>query len=120
MATRTRPAGCCTLTAVKRLPKRQLDRAVRIAKALADPNRIEMLRLVARQSGPMCACDIVEHFDLSQPTVSHHLKTLKQAGLLRGTRKGLWAFYELDPEGVGLLAGLAGLLDGQRLRVLDT
>ena len=80
-----------------------------VGKALADPNRIEMLRLLAQQPGPVCACDIVDHFDLSQPTVSHHLKILKEAGLLRGTRNGLWAFYKYDSDGARALEGLIEL-----------
>lgn len=110
MAARAKPAGCCTPRAVKPLTKRNLERVASVAKALADPNRIEMMRLLAQQEGPLCACDIVEHFDLSQPTVSHHLRILKEAGLLRSNRNGLWAFYEAAPDGVDLLEGLTGLL----------
>jgi len=84
-----------------------------IAKALADPNRIEIMRLLAQQEGPLCACDIVEHFDLSQPTISHHLRILKEAGLLRGTRNGLWALYEAEPDGVAVLEGLTRFLSGR-------
>lgn len=113
MAARTRPSGCCAPRTIQRLPKQRLERMAKTAKALADPNRIEMLRLIAGQSGPVCACDIVEHFDLSQPTVSHHLKILREAGLLRGRRSGLWMFYEVDPDGARLLAGLTALLDGR-------
>ena len=111
MAARARPAGCCLPRAVDPLPDARLERVATVAKALADPNRIEMLRLVAQQPGPLCACDIVEHFDLSQPTVSHHLKILKGAGLLRGTRTGLWAFYEIEPEGASVLGSLSELLE---------
>ena len=110
MAARAKPAGCCAPRAVKPLAKRDLDRLALTAKAIADPNRIEILRLVAQQSGPVCACDIVDHFELSQPTVSHHLKILKQAKLLRGTRSGLWAFYEVDPDGLAALGKLTGIL----------
>jgi ArsR family transcriptional regulator len=78
---------------------------LRAFKALADPTRLEILRLLAAQPGPTCACDLVEHFDLAQPTVSHHLKVLREAGLLSQTRLGIWAFYAVDPEGLELLAG---------------
>ena len=110
MATRAKPAGCCAPRAVKPLPKRKLDRLALTAKALADRNRIEILRLVARQSGPVCACDIVAHFKLSQPTVSHHLKILTQAELVRATRSGLWAFYEVDVNGARALENLTEIL----------
>lgn len=114
MAARVKPAGCCAPRAVKPLPKRNLERVALVAKALADPNRIEIMRLLAQQEGPICACDIVEHFDLSQPTVSHHLRILKEAGLLRGTRNGLWAFYEAVPDGVGVLEDLTGFLSKRK------
>jgi len=77
---------------------------VRAFKALADPTRLEMLRLLRAQSGPTCVCDIVDHFDLAQPTISHHLKTLKEAGLLRQSRVGIWSFYAPAPEAAELLA----------------
>lgn len=69
-----------------------------------------MLRLIAAQAAPVCACDVVEYFDLSQPTISHHLKTLTGAGLLRDERKGLWVFYEVGPEAPALLDRFTGLL----------
>lgn len=84
-----------------------------LAKALADTNRLEILRLLASQSGPICACDIVDYLDLSQPTVSHHLKILKEAGLLRASRNGLWMFYSLDPDGARALANLTGLIEAR-------
>lgn len=111
MAERTRPAGCCVAVAIKPLPARQAGRITAVAKALADRNRVEILRLLARQPGPLCACDVVEHFDLSQPTVSHHLKVLREAGLLSATRRGLWTFYAPHPEARRALSALAALLD---------
>lgn len=109
MAIRSKPAGCCTPQAVKPMSKKNLERVVLVAKALSDSNRIEMMRFLAQQKGPLCACDIVERFDLSQPTVSHHLKILKDAGLLRGTRDGLFAYYEVEPAGIGVLEGISAL-----------
>ena len=111
MVARTKPADCCPPTWVKPLPDAQLQRLAGVAKALADPSRIEILRLLARQDGPVCACDIVEHFDLSQPTVSHHLKILREARLVSAARQGLWVFYSIDPEGAGILEALTGLFD---------
>ena len=72
------------------------------------------MRLLAGQEGAVCACDIVEHVDLSQPTVSHHLKVLKEAGLLRSYRQGLWAFYETEAAGVGLLDCLTGFVSRRK------
>lgn len=114
MVARTKPAECCAAIPVRPLRDRQLRRLAGAAKALADPNRIRILRLLAGQKGPLCACDVVGHTDLSQPTVSHHLKVLKEAGLLRSERRGLWVFYSVDPRGAGVLSDLAGLIDARQ------
>lgn len=79
-------------------------------RALADPTRLEIVRLVAAQPGPLCVCDIVDRFDLAQPTVSHHLKVLREAGLLAASRVGIRAFYELAPGGGEAFARAAALL----------
>jgi len=78
-------------------------------KALADPTRLEILRLVAAQPGPVCVCDIVDRFALAQPTISHHLKVLREAGWLAASKIGIWVFYELDPDGPAALAEVAAL-----------
>lgn len=96
MATRNKPARCCAPVSVRRLPGKKVERIAAVAKALSDPNRIEILRLIAGQDGPVCACDIVDKFELSQPTISHHLKVLKNAGLLKSGRQGLWVYYSTD------------------------
>ena len=82
---------------------------LRVFKALADATRLEILRLVGSQPGATCVCDIVDHFDLRQPTISHHLKILREAGLLRSSRRGIWSFYEADPEGLVALEDVATL-----------
>lgn len=110
VATRARPAGCCPLQAVSALPRGRQERMVRLFKALADPTRLEILRLLRAQPGETCVCDVVDHFDLSQPTISHHLKVLREAGLLRSRRIGIWSFYGLDPEGAKLLDEAEALL----------
>ena len=111
MATRAKPRGCCAPAAVKPLPDGKLERVAAAAKALSDPTRIEVLRFIAAQTGPVCACDIVDRFELAQPTMSHHLKILREAGLLRSRRSGLWMMYEVDNGGIDLLAGIGRLLD---------
>lgn len=110
MTTRERPEGCCPVRAVRPLPARDQQRLVAAFKALADPTRIEILRLVGAQSGPVCVCDIVDRFDLAQPTISHHLKVLREAGLLRTSKIGIWAFYELEAEAKDLLEEAGDLL----------
>lgn len=112
MAARPRPEGCCPVRPVRPLPARDQERLVAAFKALADPTRLEILRLVAAQAGPVCVCDIVDRFALAQPTISHHLKVLREAGWLSASKIGIWAFYELDPEGPAALAETAALLAG--------
>jgi len=110
MSPRARPEGCCPVRSVKPLPQDLQGRMVAAFKALADPTRLEILRLVAAQAGATCVCDIVVHFDLSQPTISHHLKVLRAAGWLSQSKVGIWAFYAIDSQARALLAQSAGLL----------
>ena len=109
MATRNKPAGCCEPRDVKPLPRATSESIAGIAKALSDPTRIEILRLLGGQDGALCACDIVEPMSLSQPTVSHHLRVLKEAGLVSSAKSGLWVFYEADPRAIRAIESLAGL-----------
>lgn len=88
----------------------RLERLVAAARALSDPSRVEILRLVYAQPAPVCACDVVERFDLSQPTVSHHLGVLREAGLLKSSRIGIWSFYEPDPEAARIVSEIGDLL----------
>lgn len=111
MPTRARPAGCCPVRPVRPLAAAKQARLVGAFKALADPSRLEILRLVAAQTGPVCVCDIVDRFGLAQPTISHHLKVLREAGWLTASKVGIWAFYELDPDGPAALAEAAALLE---------
>jgi ArsR family transcriptional regulator, arsenate/arsenite/antimonite-responsive transcriptional repressor len=84
---------------------------VGVVKALADPTRLEILRLLSAQRGPTCVCDVVAHFGLSQPTISHHLRVLREAGLIRASKVGIWSFYEPDPKARGRLGEVGALLD---------
>jgi len=79
---------------------------VALCRALADPIRLEIFRLVAGQTAPICVCDIVDRFDRQQPTISHHLKVLREAELVRASRRGVWAYYEVDPVGLARLRAL--------------
>ncbi|MEL7535806.1 MAG: metalloregulator ArsR/SmtB family transcription factor [Pseudomonadota bacterium] len=80
--------------------------ATQIAKSLSDPNRLQIVHLLAGQTLPVCACDIVEWLDVSQPTVSHHLKTLADAGVVDVGRIGTWRFYRLKDSARALLQTL--------------
>lgn len=107
MTTTTTPTsaiqGCCGLID----PALDTEEAVTLAdafKALADPTRVRMVNLLAR-NGELCVCDVQEHFDLAQPTISHHLSVLRKAGLVRSETRGRWAFYRVVPEAIAALSG---------------
>ncbi len=74
-----------------------LSEGARLFKALGDETRLAILRQL-REQGEVCACDFVACCNVAQPTVSHHLKVLRQAGLVRGERRGLWIYYRIEPE----------------------
>jgi ArsR family transcriptional regulator len=84
------------------------DRAIRmadVAKALGDPVRLQLIDVLKKHAGKVCVCELVPLFDLSQPTVSHHLKVLRQAGLVGSERQGLWAYYYVIPDALAELVG---------------
>ena len=106
MSPRARPADCCsTPRAPAPLAADPRERAVAAFRALGDPTRLDVFRLIAAQTDPICVCDIVDRFEVSQPTISHHLKTLRAAGLVTVSRRGVWAYYAADPRGLALLRG---------------
>jgi ArsR family transcriptional regulator len=71
-----------------------------LAKALADPIRVQLVDVLRRHAGKVCVCELTPLFDVSQPTVSHHLKALRDAGLVGVERQGLWAYYYVNSEAV--------------------
>jgi len=78
-----------------------------VFKALADPVRLRLVSLIgAREGGEVCVCDLTSAFDLSQPTISHHLKVLREAGLVDSERRGTWVYYRLVPAALERMAGL--------------
>src|SRR5919199_1582790 len=104
MAPRSRPADCCaTPHDPTELAGSTRERLVAIYRALGDETRFEIFRLIAAQDAPICVCDIVDRFDLTQPTISYHLKLLREAGLVAVSQRGVWAYYTADPEGLRLL-----------------
>ncbi|HET7013886.1 MAG TPA: metalloregulator ArsR/SmtB family transcription factor [Streptosporangiaceae bacterium] len=83
------------------------DRLAQIFKALGDPVRLRLVSLIsARQGGQACVCDLTGAFDLSQPTISHHLRVLREAGLIDCERRGKWVFYRLIPATLERMAAL--------------
>ena len=87
--------------------KRQTDPDVRLLQAAADPTRLAILRQLS-DADEVCACDFMDCCDVSQPTISHHLKVLRDAGWVDSERRGTWVYYALRPEAVARFRALAG------------
>jgi ArsR family transcriptional regulator len=98
------PAACCAPLATSGMSEADAETTARVFKALADPHRVRIVNLLANADGPLCVCDFTEPLELSQPTVSFHLKKLVQAGLLDREQRGVWAYYSIDREALGRLA----------------
>ena len=77
--------------------REQAVRMAAVAKALGDPVRLQLVDVLRKHAGKVCVCELVPLFDLSQPTVSHHLKVLREAGIVDCERQGLWAYYFVIP-----------------------
>jgi ArsR family transcriptional regulator len=91
-----RVKGCCHPVAAPLADAQAVELAT-LYKALGDPTRIQILHILAAASEPVCVCDFTATFDLGQPTISHHLATLREAGIVTSFKRGIWAFYQLDP-----------------------
>ena len=113
-ATPTATAGCCAPLGAPSLSADQAEATARLFKALADPHRVRIVNLLATSAEPVCVCEFTEPLGLSQPTVSHHLKKLIQAGLLDREQRGTWAYYSLRPDALGGLAAALDLQGGTR------
>lgn len=102
-------ALCCAPLSQVPLSLEQAEQVAPLLKALADPVRLRLMSLVAsHDGGEACVCDLTDAFDLSQPTISHHLKVLHEAGLLDREKRGVWVYYRARPEalaGLGILIG---------------
>lgn len=94
---------CCPPLLESPLDSEDSERLAGILKVLADPARLRLLSLIAAR-GEACTCHMIEPLGLSQPTVSHHLKVLHEAGLLERERRGIWVYYRLVPGRLGILA----------------
>ena len=105
-----RPAGeaCCEPIAYPEIERAQAERMAAVAKALGDPIRMQLVDVLRHHAGEVCVCELVPLFDLSQPTVSHHLKVLREAGVVGSERRGLWAYYYVEPAAVEELSEWLG------------
>jgi ArsR family transcriptional regulator len=86
----------------------KVDESVEVLRALADPTRLQMVGILKRSADPVCICDFTAAFELSQPTISHHMAKLREAGLVEATKVGIWAYYRLT-----------GRLDAKTRALLD-
>ena len=95
-----RAAGepCCEPVVYPDVERAHAARMAVVAKALGDPVRLQLVDVLKKHAGKVCVCELVPLFDLSQPTVSHHLKVLRDAGLVESERRGLWAYYYVVPD----------------------
>ena len=101
-------AACCAPITREIISELDAGRLARTLKAVADPARLRLISMVAaHENGEACVCDLTEPLELSQPTVSHHLKVLVESGILSRSKRGTWAYYTIVP---GSLDSLAGLL----------
>jgi ArsR family transcriptional regulator, arsenate/arsenite/antimonite-responsive transcriptional repressor len=97
---------CCGPDVQPLAPQEAADLAARF-KALADPTRVAIVNSLSA-ADEVCVCSLTETFELSQPTISHHLRILREAGLVEASRRGTWAYYRLVPEAVDALRTALG------------
>jgi ArsR family transcriptional regulator len=97
---------CCGALGDETLDDDHAQGTAAIFKTLGDPARVKIVNLLARSDKPVCACEFIPALRLTQATVSHHLKKLTDAGLLKREQRGKWAYFSLNPEAVSRLEGL--------------
>jgi ArsR family transcriptional regulator len=89
---------CCAPVVYPEVQREQALRMAEVAKALGDPIRLQLVDVLRRHAGKVCVCELVPLFDVSQPTLSHHLRKLREAGIVDSERRGLWAYYYVMPD----------------------
>src|SRR5690349_608910 len=95
--------ACCLPTRIKAADRERAEGVASAAKVLADPIRVEILELLKTAGGPVCQCELHPLFDISQPTLSHHLKKLADADVIEVERRGKWAYYSLNDQALEVL-----------------
>ena len=98
-------APCCEPVVYPDVERDVAARMATVAKALGDPVRIQLVDVLRKHAGKVCVCELVPLFELSQPTISHHLKVLREAGIVGSERQGLWAYYFVTPDALKELSG---------------
>lgn len=109
MSTTLEPVACCAPLGAPSLSYEEADATAELFRALGDPARVRIVNVIARSREAVCACELYEPLGLSQPTVSHHLKKLTDAGLLEREQRGKWAYFSLKRDAVDKLASVADL-----------
>jgi ArsR family transcriptional regulator, arsenate/arsenite/antimonite-responsive transcriptional repressor len=105
---RAKGERCCDPVVHPDVERERATQIALLAKALADPIRLQLVDVLRKHAGKVCVCELVPLFDVSQPTVSHHLKILRDAGIVGSERRGLWAYYYVLPEALDPLADWLG------------
>ena len=102
-----RAAGerCCEPVVYPEVQRGEAIRMAEVAKALGDPIRLQLVDVLRKHAGKVCVCERVPLFEISQPTLSHHLKKLRDAGIVDSERQGLWAYYYVIPDALNELSG---------------
>ena len=103
------PIACCAPLAADTISDQEADATAEIFRALADPHRVKIVNLLATSDEPVCVCNLIEPLGLTQPTVSHHLKRLLDAGLVDREQRGKWSYFSLNSDALRTLAALADL-----------
>jgi ArsR family transcriptional regulator, arsenate/arsenite/antimonite-responsive transcriptional repressor len=108
----TSPAACCVPIGRRGMSDEDAAATAAVFKALSDPNRVRVINLLATSGEPVCICDLTQMLDVSQPTVSFHMKKLVDAGLLDREQRGIWAYYSLRPGVTERLEGVLKVKEG--------
>lgn len=103
----TDAVSCCSPLVREPLSAGQAVELSRLFKAMGDPVRLRLLSLIAsHEGGEACVCEVTGVFELTGPTISHHLKVLREAGLISGQRRGTWVYYRVHPQALGRLSAV--------------
>jgi ArsR family transcriptional regulator len=105
---RAKGERCCEPVVYPDVDAERARRMAEVARALGDPIRLQLVDVLRKHAGKVCVCELVPLFEVSQPTLSHHLKKLRDAGIVDSERRGLWAYYFVLPEALDELSAWLG------------
>jgi ArsR family transcriptional regulator len=110
-----RTGGCCTPISVAALDEAAASEGAAVFKALSDPIRLRLMSIIASAGEEVCVCDITPHFNVSGPTISHHLRVLREAGLVDCERRGTWVYYWPLPDRMQWVSSLLSVPEATAL-----